>query len=556
MEDKEEKEMTDSKLGIHVCNWSYEAEKHAECQPTVLKSIEHNAEKLAKFKAASPETLTVGRVVLDGWDGRADFANPKFAADTVAGIILANIKGCRYDVLEGTNEPIINSEEDAKRLCEFNIHLAQRIQAEGFDFAAYSFRAAGNEIDYVRRLEPALKEADYLAMHAYGPGPLFHESYWYLNAYQRFWVALSEQTRQDLKGLLLTEYGIAKGLLWTKDDKKSDVGWLDPRGPQIEPRHYGGDLIISDTKFPPYVKGAMIFQTGDLFGKWRTFEIKQLLPGLEAHIRSFVYPRVNTPEIPNREEPKMEPLPEGQIYALDVSAWGGSIKDEQWRAAHDAGFRLAVVQAWGALPGNRRGKNPYCTEQLVGARKAGMMTAIYFHLPSDVTTETHLFIPVVKEAAGSEYAHTKFVAVDIEGEKLLHPTEPKARLADAISHIKDKPVIIYTSRYMWQKVMAMAVGFEKYPLWDARYDEKPELDTNWLAYGGWKERAIKQYRGTTTVAGGISADLNVADLGRLFPEPKIDYVEEALKEIEAAQSLTRAADQRLDKAKENLKQRG
>lgn len=294
--------MTSSKLGIHVNNWSYEAEKFAECQPAVMKSIEHNADRLAHFKAISPGTLWIGRVVLEGFDGHADFANPSVAAKMVRGLVLTGIKGCRYDVLEGINEPIINDEEEAKRLCDFNIELSRLLQAEGFDFAAYSFGATRPDIKYASHLEPALYLADYLAMHAYGPAPLFHDEYWYLFNYRLFWNALDKEATDFLKGILLTEFGIAKGLLWTKDDKNSDVGWKDPRGPKVEPRHYGNDLIIADGQLNPYVKGAVIFQTGDLYGRWRTFEIKELFPGLEHHIRTFAR---QAPEIP-KEEPKMK----------------------------------------------------------------------------------------------------------------------------------------------------------------------------------------------------------------------------------------------------------
>ena len=201
---------------------------------------------------------------------------------------------------------------------------------------------------------------------------------------------------------------------------------------------------------------------------------------------------------------KLPELKEGLVYALDASEYGGPIEDYKWRQAYVMGFRLAVIQAWGGgpIPG---GKNTYCLDQLSGARKAGLMTAIYFVLPANTTIQTHLFIPVLKQAAGPEYEYIKFVAVDIEGDKPLHPLDPKARLHDAISHIEDKPVVIYTSRNMWSKVIGDVTGFEQYALWDACYDKTPELDTNWVPYGGWKQRAMKQYKGTTDV-GGISAD--------------------------------------------------
>lgn len=533
-----EEKKTDSKLGIHLCGWTSKALDFAHCQPAVLKSIDHNPDMLKSFRQTSPGTLTIGRVVLPGFDGRAGFANPKLSAQTVAGIILANIKGCRYDVLEGTNEPVINSEDDAKRLCDFNIELAMLLNKHDFDFAAYSFAATRPDIKYAPHLAPALELADYLAMHAYGPGPLFHDSYWYLFAYRLFWNALNKDVTDFLKGILLTEFGIARGLLWTK----KDLGWKAKEGPEVQPRHYGNDLIEADRQLDAYVKGATIFQTGDISSKWHTFEIEDLFPGLKQHIKNYRC---------EAEEPKMKELPENQIHALDVSEYGGLIKDSQWKAAYDAGFRLAIVQAWGGgpVPG---GKNAYCAEQLAGARKAGMMTAIYLWLPPDTTAQTHLLIQAAKDAAGDEYQHIKFVAMDIEGDEKLHPEAPAARLHNAISNVKDKPVVIYSSAYMWGKVMGKSTALSQYPLWDARYDELPELDTNWVPYGGWIQRAMKQYQGTTSVA-GISADLNVVHLGRLRETSSPDPIQEAINLIEDVEAKVSGIKQLAESAEENLK---
>ena len=161
------------------------------------------------------------------------------------------------------------------------------------------------------------------------------------------------------------------------------------------------------------------------------------------------------------------------------------------------------------------------------------MTAIYLIVPADTTTRTEFLIQAAKDAAESEYQYIKFVAMDIEDSQLrpLHPTDPKGRLADAISHVKDKPVCIYTSHHMWNNVMGGMTGFENYPLWDAHYDEVPELDTNWVPYGGWTQCAMKQYKGTTVVPGGISADLNIAHLGRLLGDSPPDEKAELLARI-------------------------
>ena len=186
-----------------------------------------------------------------------------------------------------------------------------------------------------------------------------------------------------------------------------------------------------------------------------------------------------------------------------------------------------------------------------------MDVAIYLIVPSDTTTQTHSLIQAGRDAAGEEYQHIKFFALDIEGDKLLHPTDPKARLSDAIHNagvvdrLEDRPVVIYTSVSKWKTVMDNAPGFNYYPLWDARYDELPDLDANWVPYGGWEGRAIKQYSQNRIVAGGISADLNVVHLGRLFgtSEPPSGYVdaEDWEARYEGACVLLAVADENITK---------
>jgi len=272
--------MSDSKLGLHICNWNYEAEKFAECQPAVMKSIDHNPDRLAAFRATSPGTLWIGRVYMDD----EGFDKPKADAERVANVIMSGVKGCRYNVLEGINEPDIGEDEEkAKKLCEFNIVLARRLRAEGYLYAAYSFAATRPHTPLAPHLGAALLESDYLAMHAYGPGPLFHEEYWYLFAYRLFWEALSDEVKRSLGGILLTELGIAKGLLWTQKDK----GWkYDKEGPKIEAKAYESDLIEADKRLDHYIKGGTIFQTGDMSARWQSFEAKEVLSGIERHIKS------------------------------------------------------------------------------------------------------------------------------------------------------------------------------------------------------------------------------------------------------------------------------
>ncbi|OGO08495.1 MAG: hypothetical protein A2Y61_03930 [Chloroflexi bacterium RBG_13_60_13] len=213
-----------------------------------------------------------------------------------------------------------------------------------------------------------------------------------------------------------------------------------------------------------------------------------------------------------------------QVKALDVSSHSGPVPVEKWRVAQDDGVRLAIVQAWGGLPDGSMGPNPYCRQQLLGAREAGLLTAIYVWIPPDTTTDTSVLMQVAKDAAGDEYQHVSFVALDIEDpqHRPLHPTLPEQRLENAIGHVRDKTAVIYTSRSMWPDLMKGWESFAWLPLWDASYAQGDQLDVNFRPYGSWTQRAALQYEGSGTRY-GIWSCADVVDLVRLGieeePEP-------------------------------------
>ncbi len=228
------------------------------------------------------------------------------------------------------------------------------------------------------------------------------------------------------------------------------------------------------------------------------------------------------------------------VHALDVSSHSGFINQSAWEEAHRHGWTMAIVQAWGGLPGGGSGPNPYCEAQLQNARLAGDLTAIYIVIPPDTDPLTHELIRVAKAAAGAEYQHLEAVAMDIEDEdrRPLHPDDPDARLADAIANVGDKDVWIYTSLDNWTHIMRGSERFAHYPLWDGRWGPTDGLDDAFVPYGGWTRCAMRQYQ-RTTLLHGISADLNVASLARLGIAE--DPQEELREEVERLRKWREAA---------------
>lgn len=247
-----------------------------------------------------------------------------------------------------------------------------------------------------------------------------------------------------------------------------------------------------------------------------------------------------------------------KVKALDCSAYSGpeSLELRRWQVAYNEGYRLVVVQAWGGGPAGM-GPNPYCSRQLTAAREAGLKIAVYVWLPPDNTTDTSSLMALAKQACGDEWAYVRFVAFDIEASAnvQLHPVNPDARLADAMSHtLGEKPGIIYSSRHMWQKLMGNSKTFRQFPLWEANYDGDERLSVPPTFPDGWTFRAMKQYAGTSDVA-GLVVDLNTADtvLLGIEDEGEADPTGELRAQIKALKAEMKVLRNQKDAAEEKIR---
>jgi len=526
-----------SKLGIVIIEgWTEALRWCIQNKPTVVELMLTgllDGSRLALVKElvqASPKTLLVIRAYPDDYD------HPDFQ-ERILKWSEPFRKVSNRVVAHSVNEPVVFNAEDAKRLNNYEVGFVERMSAEGLIpmcFCLSESHLVGPTLEENGTLKnwgnlplwqhtaPGVKRlakvGGFLGLNEYDfpnwsssrdKGLKWRLGHWELNL---DWIA---RFVPQLPRVGIGE-GVLDGKIWTsrlpRDDPRYDKPWGYLKVKTGRDYLADIDAICQDSYHDPRVAFHLLFAWAPGHRDWASYDVSVMGTLLSNYLKQ---------NVPEYWIPEKEPMSEELIRAIDVSEYGGHIKEEQWKTAYDAGYRMAIVQAWGGgpVPG---GKNAYCAQQLEGARRAGMITAIYFHLPCDSTTRTESLIQAVKEAAGVEYQYIRFVAVDIEGKKLLHPTLWEERLKDAISHIKDKPVIIYTNKNAWGVVMGGVDGFEDYPLWDATYDKSPDLDTNWAPYGGWTHRAMKQYQGTTIVPGGISADLNVAHLGRLSPNQEAE----------------------------------
>ncbi len=82
---------------------------------------------------------------------------------------------------------------------------------------------------------------------------------------------------------------------------------------------------------------------------------------------------------------------------------------------------------------------------------------------------------------------------------------------------------IYTGKWWWEDETGDSKDFAHLPLWDADYDGKQHTEVSWEPYGGWTERAIKQFAGSQpdgTDLNVLSAETEADVLALLNPEPE------------------------------------
>lgn len=199
--------------------------------------------------------------------------------------------------------------------------------------------------------------------------------------------------------------------------------------------------------------------------------------------------------------------------AVDVSNWTRpELTADHVRAWRAAGVGLVVVQAVDPPPGYPRGVT---REQLDAARNGGVVVDAYVYLwfgnPS-VSLRNLLLLD------GERVRRVWLDIEDAEGAARLTQGQREAivdELLDACDRYGILPAGIYTGRWFWRPYMADTPRYASRPLWDSRFDGIPDVSANWVPYGGWTERAIKQYAGDASLGGVSGIDLNVVSEGEV-----------------------------------------
>jgi Glycosyl hydrolases family 25 len=109
---------------------------------------------------------------------------------------------------------------------------------------------------------------------------------------------------------------------------------------------------------------------------------------------------------------------------------------------------------------------------------------------------------------------------------------------------------VYTGKWFWadQRYMGNSAIYGDRELWDANYDEMADAAAGFRPYGGWSAPRIKQYRGTSALAGIGGLDLNVLSVSEEQELVAASAPDSAPVTADAASQPTDAAAQPTDPA--------
>lgn len=292
-----------SKIGIHVTRNGSPAimEFVKTAQPAVVVAV-GDLGWLAEVKKASPDTLTLGRLIEgdQSFDGDPQERAREFVQANLP--IYAGNVGVDYWL--GWNEPVIDELEQMEWYAAFEAERIIAMAEHGLQAAVGNFSVGTPEANEFEGFLPALKVAkDYgaiLAVHEYSAPTLFDgvgaaipgfqggDGFGALTLRYRYWYEHIMRPHDLVVPLVVTEAGIDGGVL--RLGSASPLGWRDfalgERVPEIvvvdrqdsylEQLSWYDDQLRRD----PYVLGFAIFNVGDDDGEWESFDITSLLPQL------------------------------------------------------------------------------------------------------------------------------------------------------------------------------------------------------------------------------------------------------------------------------------
>ncbi len=299
-------ELGPSKLGIHVARPNSPAILAfvRAAHPAVVKGVD-DLGFLAEVKAASPGTVTIGRLSVENQDygGEPEAA----AAALVAAQLPQLVQHPTVDYWEGWNEPDPNLDRMAW-YARFEAERVRQLAAHGLRAAVGGFSAGVPELDEFALFVPAIEEAQrhggILTLHEYAapdltflygdplPGyPTYPDRGSLMFRYRWFYRDVLEP-RGLVVPLVISEAGI-DGILGNRPGPQG-LGWQDFQefwvaqgwGPDGQTAFLNQlQWLDNEARQDDYLIGYALFTAGG--GRaWETYELDSFLPRLAEYVVS------------------------------------------------------------------------------------------------------------------------------------------------------------------------------------------------------------------------------------------------------------------------------
>jgi hypothetical protein len=297
-----------SKLGLHVIlnNTPHIMEFIRRTKPSVVKGL-GGFGWASEVKKASPETVTIGRLLEDPDEGIMAGDPEKAAQNFVARHLEEYRLNPGVDYWEGWNEPVAGG--NMAWYARFEAERARRMADHGFRAAIGGFSTGTPEwdefVEFLPAIEVALAHDGILTLHEYAaptldylvgqalPGHSPHPDRGLLTLRYRWWYEDLLKPRGLVIPLVISEGGIdgqiqqdlaPPGLGWRDFTDYWDQQGLGEGGVQSYIQQlawYDHELQRDD-----YVIGVTIFTAGCPEGQWTSFDITGLLPDLAEYVVS------------------------------------------------------------------------------------------------------------------------------------------------------------------------------------------------------------------------------------------------------------------------------
>jgi len=199
------------------------------------------------------------------------------------------------------------------------------------------------------------------------------------------------------------------------------------------------------------------------------------------------------------------------MLAVDMSNFTDPVSSADIEGLKAAGVGHVIVQAVDPPPNYPAGRT---RAQIQACLDGGLTVDAYVWLwfdldANDIQRKLHLIAGL----------NVRQIWLDVEDTASVNYSQAdcEAKVTSALAACDAYPTSgggrtgVYSGRWFWldRRYMGNCTTFADRLLWDANYDDVADARLGYVPYGGWDRPTIKQFRGTTSVAGIGGLDLNV-----------------------------------------------